>query len=51
MLQRWWRRWQGRRESAAIARRTFPDDLWKRTLVRYPFLRRRDPRTWRCCAG
>ena len=27
----------------ALARRAIPDDLWKRTLVRYPFLRRRDP--------
>jgi Mlc titration factor MtfA (ptsG expression regulator) len=43
MLQRWWRRWQGRRETAAVARRPIPDDLWKRTLVRYPFLRRRSP--------
>ena len=25
-----------------MARRAIPDDLWKRTLVRYPFLRRRD---------
>lgn len=33
----WWRR---RREQAAIARRPIADDLWKRTLVRYPFLRR-----------
>ena len=40
MLQRWWRRWQGRRESAALARRPIPDDLWKRTLLRYPFLQR-----------
>jgi Mlc titration factor MtfA (ptsG expression regulator) len=43
MLRRWWRRWQGRREAAAVARRPIPDDLWKRTLVRYPFLRRRQP--------
>src|SRR4051812_5611401 len=39
MLQRW-RAW---REAAAVARRPIADDLWKRTLVRYPFLRRRDP--------
>ena len=32
----WWRR---RREDAAVARRPIPDDLWKRTLIRYPFLR------------
>jgi MtfA peptidase len=35
------RQWQARREAAAVARRAVPDDLWKRTLVRYPFLRRR----------
>jgi Mlc titration factor MtfA (ptsG expression regulator) len=33
--------WQQRREAAAVARRPIADDLWKRTLVRYPFLRRR----------
>ncbi len=42
-LQRWQQRWRGRREQAALERRAIPDDLWKRTLVRYPFLRRRDP--------
>lgn len=31
-----------RREAAALQRRAIPDDLWKRTLVRYPFLQRRD---------
>jgi Mlc titration factor MtfA (ptsG expression regulator) len=36
----WWRRLQAQRESAAVARREIPADLWKRTLVRYPFLRR-----------
>jgi Mlc titration factor MtfA (ptsG expression regulator) len=39
-------RWLGglrqRREDAALQRRAIPDDLWKRTLVRYPFLQRRD---------
>lgn len=35
-------RWQARRDAAAVARRPIPDDLWKRTLVRYPFLQRRD---------
>jgi len=34
-------RWQAWREAAAVARKPIPDDLWKRTLVRYPFLRRR----------
>lgn len=35
-LRAWWR---GRAEAAALARRPIADDLWKRTLVRYPFLR------------
>lgn len=35
--------WGAHRERAALRRRAIPDDLWKRTLVRYPFLRRRDP--------
>ena len=35
-LSRWW---AGRQEAAALRRRPIPDDLWKRTLVRYPFLR------------
>lgn len=35
-LSRWW---QGRRDAAALRRRPIPDDLWKRTLIRYPFLR------------
>jgi MtfA peptidase len=42
MLGRWWATWQERREAAAVARRPVPDDLWKRTLVRYPFLQRHD---------
>ena len=37
------RAWQARRERASLQRRAIPDDLWKRTLVRYPFLQRRDP--------
>ncbi len=43
MLGRVWKRWRSAREQAAVERRAIPDDLWKRTLVRYPFLRRRDP--------
>ncbi|MBZ8138704.1 hypothetical protein CLD22_02170 [Rubrivivax gelatinosus] len=43
MWQRLRQRLQQRREEAALARRPIPDDLWKRTLVRYPFLQRRDP--------
>ena len=35
-VARWARQ---RREAAALQRRRIPDDLWKRTLVRYPFLR------------
>lgn len=35
-LSRWW---TARREAAALRRRPIADDLWKRTLVRYPFLR------------
>ena len=37
------RAWQARRERASVQRRAIPDDLWKRTLVRYPFLQRRNP--------
>ena len=40
--QRGWRLWQARRDRAALQRRAIPDDLWKRTLVRYAFLQRRD---------
>ena len=36
-------RWRERQERQAVARRPIPDDLWKRTLVRYPFLRRHEP--------
>jgi MtfA peptidase len=42
MLKSWKAAWTQRREAAAVARRPIADDLWKRTLVRYPFLRRRD---------
>jgi Mlc titration factor MtfA (ptsG expression regulator) len=43
MWRRAWQRWRAAREQAAVRRRTVPDDLWRRTLVRFPFLRRRDP--------
>jgi MtfA peptidase len=43
MLAGWWRKLQAHREEAAVQRREIPDDLWKRTLIRYPFLQRRDP--------
>jgi hypothetical protein len=42
VLGNWWQRLRTQREHAALARRAIPDDLWKRTLVRYPFLQRRD---------
>jgi MtfA peptidase len=35
-LGRWWAE---RRDAAALRRRPIADDLWKRTLIRYPFLR------------
>jgi MtfA peptidase len=40
MVAAWWRSLKARREAAAVQRRAIPDDLWKRTLVRYPFLQR-----------
>lgn len=43
MLSSLWQSWQRRREDAAARRRAIPDDLWKRTLVRFPFLRWRSP--------
>ncbi len=43
MVGNWWQAFQARRDAAAVQRRAVPDDLWKRTLVRYPFLQRRDP--------
>jgi hypothetical protein len=42
VLRRLWQQWQGHRERAAVQRRPIPDDLWKRTLVRCPFLQRID---------
>ena len=42
MLTSLWRSWQRSREDAALRRRAIPDDLWKRTLVRFPFLRWRE---------
>jgi MtfA peptidase len=47
MLSRWLNRGlqgiKAQREAAALQRRPIPDDLWKRTLIRYPFLQRRQP--------
>jgi MtfA peptidase len=45
VVGRWWQDWRRSREDAAVARRSIPDDLWKRTLVRFPFLRRQDAAT------
>ncbi len=42
MLARWWQRLRAGRDRVAVARRAIPADLWRRTLVRYPFLRLRD---------
>ncbi|MBX3635811.1 MAG: zinc-dependent peptidase [Rubrivivax sp.] len=42
MILRLWQSLRERRERSALRRRAIPDDLWKRTLVRYPFLQRRD---------
>jgi Mlc titration factor MtfA (ptsG expression regulator) len=43
MLSRLARALRERREAAALARRPVPADLWRRTLVRYPFLKRSSP--------
>ncbi len=43
MLRRWVAGLRERREQAALARRPIRDDLWKRLLVRNPWLKRRDP--------
>ena len=43
MIRHWLQRLQARREAAIVKRRAIPDDLWKRTLVRYPFLQRANP--------
>ena len=42
MLGRLFNQVRLRRDAAAVARRAIPDDLWKRTLARHPFLQRRD---------
>ncbi len=38
----WWQRLRRRSEQRAVERRSIPDELWQRTLARYPFLARRD---------
>ena len=43
MMLSWLQRLRARSERLAVARRPIPDDLWKRTLIRFPFLRRREP--------
>jgi Mlc titration factor MtfA (ptsG expression regulator) len=47
MFNSLWQTWLRRRDDAAVRRRAIPDDLWKRTLVRYPFLRWRSPEAQR----
>ena len=42
MIGSWWRGVKSWREGSALERRAIPDDLWKRCLVRYPFLGRKD---------
>jgi MtfA peptidase len=42
VFTRWKAQWRQRREAAALRRRAIPDDLWKRVLIRYPFLQRHD---------
>lgn len=41
MLRAWLQRRQRRREEKALQRRAIPDDLWRLTLARYPFLAQR----------
>jgi hypothetical protein len=43
VIATWWHKLQARRDDAAVSRHALPDDLWKRTLVRYPFLQRSEP--------
>jgi MtfA peptidase len=38
-----WKSWSSWRDARAVARRPIADDLWRRTLNRYPFLRQGDP--------
>ena len=39
----WWQRWRDWRQSAVLQRRPIPDDLWRDTLARFPFLMRLSP--------
>ena len=41
MIARWWRGLRERRDARTLARRPIPDDLWRLTLARFPFLTRR----------
>ena len=43
MIAQLWSAWRRHAEARAVARRPIPEDLWKRTLVRYPFLKQRNP--------
>jgi MtfA peptidase len=42
VFSRWQAQWRQRREAAALRRRAIPDDMWKRVLIRHPFLQRRN---------
>lgn len=42
VLSQWLKRLRDRKETQALKRRAIPDDLWKRTLIRFPFLQRKD---------
>jgi Mlc titration factor MtfA (ptsG expression regulator) len=38
----WWQRLRQRSEQRALERRAIPEEIWQLTLLRYPFLARRD---------
>ena len=40
-MNSWWQRWKGWRHARTLERRPIPDELWRTTLARFPFLRRR----------
>ena len=41
MIARWWNGLRRRQVERTLARRAIPDELWARTLARFPFLQRR----------
>ncbi len=44
MIGRWLKALRERRDARTLARRAIPDDLWRLTLARFPFLARRSER-------